>query len=179
MGLSGAAKKYADASESKGSSDVVSRLRYVASRDVEKVSPPALELPSSRVHIGGIILDASRWPLLLQCSPPILTEESLLKYLGYLNALCASQAEPFAMVSDLRKSAPLTVRQRKILADSMDTSAFSRHCRGMVLVLESPLLRGMVAAIHLIRRPSYAHKVVGTVEEGIAWAEKILAKGEV
>jgi hypothetical protein len=50
-----------------------------------------------------------------------------------------------------------------------------KNSLGVALVLDSPLMRGLLRAILWLQPMPQPHTVVATVEEGLAWVEKRLA----
>ncbi|MGC4087578.1 MAG: hypothetical protein QM756_06735 [Polyangiaceae bacterium] len=122
--------------------------------------------------------DERRFPIVIVKLPqrPLVGEafeEHCRKAFSYFE-----RGQSFAWVFDSRDSASLPADQRRIIAELTDAS-MAKHpsVRCFVaVVVASAVQRGVVKAITWLTRQPVPTAVVASVGEGVAWAERMLAR---
>jgi hypothetical protein len=117
-------------------------------------------------------VDLSQWPIIVVHTPRDFTDAELRAYYDEIARTMLSRPEPYCNVIDARNASAPTPSQRKIMADFRVTHEehIRKYCRGSAFVFESGLMRGVITAIHWLRRPEMPHKSFGTMFEAMTWA---------
>jgi hypothetical protein len=107
-----------------------------------------------------------------------MTDGDYRAYLEWTRRYIVCVGEPYSMVLDARRAAPISATQRKILADHMgQTRVFSSEfCAGVAMVYESMVMRSMMTAIFWMTSPPYPTRVCATIEEAKQWCRERLAE---
>jgi len=125
---------------------------------------------------GSINVSSTRFPLLVV---DFIGRPNDTQFSCYLNAMDAHIARCLAegkhsvvLVDTLNATSPVSASQRKMQAEWMEKS-FARSketMRGMVFVIDSMLVRGVLTAILWLQKMPCEHAVFGTRSEAEAWA---------
>jgi hypothetical protein len=122
-----------------------------------------------------IEIDESQWPVLIVTPPPTVTDGQMREYLERHRLVESERAEDYVLVLDLRFTGRLTPGQREMLTDGMKTDASETWCRGLAMIFESRMLRGVLSMIFWVRKPPYPSKVFATPAEAFPWAKETLS----
>jgi hypothetical protein len=157
--------------------------RKCGCRETEPASRPAFSALPERLTIDQVSdtlvtdgksyrIDASRWPVVVVtrlCEP---TDAQLKDSLAALDRLVDARPEKYSLVLDLRRAPTPTPPQRKLLAEHALERAVQtrRYCRGEALVLDSPLIRGLLAASLWLKKRDVPTHAFAELEPALEWA---------
>jgi hypothetical protein len=125
--------------------------------------------------MAPFVPNESEWPLVTVTFPAVFTTGEWESYLNYI-ASYMDRGQPYAMVTDFGRSRTLSPAERKLASDLMvkQRDRLGRMVKGVAVVSDSALLRGMLTAVYWVALPAYPTEVFATVEAGKAWARKML-----
>lgn len=125
--------------------------------------------------MATIIIDSSRWPLLLVRLPPTATDEEVQAYLDQLRTF-RERREPYAVIVEASASQGFSARQRKMQADYIESGIQTSriYLKAFAFVARSALQRGMMTAILWMKPPEWPNRIFSTTGEAIAWASELL-----
>jgi len=121
--------------------------------------------------LGDIVVDASRWPLLVFNFPRVFTDRDLDDVCRDCDRLL-ERGEPCLAVRDLRLLSEMpTATQRRTFAAWQESrrEIYARRVVGLVNVSRSAIVRGMVKATHWITHPPSPEVMVPTMDEALRW----------
>jgi hypothetical protein len=121
-------------------------------------------------------MDIRAWPLIVYTAPATVNDEEMRAVMEASHAVFVSGAR-FAFVLDVSQLRGITPAQRRMITEGM-----ARHedegrefCAGFAMVFSSMIVRGVLTAIHWVRKPPYPQVVFGARDEARAWAEAQLS----
>jgi hypothetical protein len=119
-------------------------------------------------------VDTSRFPLVWVEVPKEITDSEIGEVLSDLRRLLDGSL-PYALVFDLSGSGAINASQRKALGDHMDENreAITKRVKGLGIVANSVVARGIVTAVFWVSPPPVAHKVFASCAEAVAWAKAL------
>ena len=121
-----------------------------------------------------IQMDESQWPVLIVTPPRTVSDEQMAEFLGRHRALERQRAQDYVIVLDLRNTGKLTPGQRELLTEGMAGDESETWLRGLAMVFESRVLRGVLSMIFWVRKPPYPTRVFATPMEALPWARETL-----
>jgi hypothetical protein len=118
----------------------------------------------------AILLDASKWPVVVVrvARPP--TDEQLDRFLDNYHAQLQARTGPYAIVLDLRTVSDMPPAQRKRLTASMRTNSTLDRCRGCGMVFSSAALRMLLTAIMWVFKPKHPTEIFTNDGDALEWA---------
>jgi hypothetical protein len=124
-------------------------------------------------HIGW---DAQKSPLLVCRFPSEWTDQEFENGMVELLDILA-KAERVGLVSDTTGSGKPTAKQRRFTADSIarNEELFRTRVAGWAVVVDSPVVRGIVTAITWIHSPPFPLIMLPTVREAEEWVRTQLS----
>jgi hypothetical protein len=126
-------------------------------------------------------IDTTRWPIMIiTVLSPSIRDDCLRKSLSVAISMLAERGGPYSLVLDNRLVNYLPAMQRKMIADSMALRAERARslCRGMALVMVSPLVKGLLTAIFWLRQPVIPTRVFTQLDEALVWAREVHSSAE-
>lgn len=127
-----------------------------------------------------ILFDASLSPVFVTTSVGQASEDEWRYHLQDLSRQVLQRSQPYAFVIDATDAGgPPSATQRRLQADWMRANAatIKTFCKGGAFVFASPVVRGIVTAIHWIAPPLYPFATFAKKTEAIAWCRAKLADG--
>lgn len=88
------------------------------------------------------------------------------------------RGQPFGVLVDARRGLGASAAHRKLAADFIkrNDAGLRRHCRGVVTVSSSALVRGVITAIQWIAPPPFPDRVDSQIEPALRWLEQQLGR---
>jgi len=123
---------------------------------------------------GAFATDTSRWPLVvMRAATRRVTDEELEAFVAGQREMLA-RGDRFVEICDTRGITMVHAGQRRLLADfAKDTHPeASKHCAGLAVVVQSPIIQGGMTAILWMFRPSYPVRAFTTLEEAGAFLQE-------
>jgi hypothetical protein len=122
------------------------------------------------------ILQMDRWPVLVVYSPPNFSEQDLRNHLGQLGKVYDSRKEPYALVIDARSGRRPSALDRKIQSEFREQydAHVKEYCRGLAIVTNSEILKGVTTAMFWIKKPATSTKFFTDLDQAIGWSEEQL-----
>ncbi len=106
--------------------------------------------------------------------PAAATDDEILGFCAACVERSRVTTAPFVVVADSRLIDPLrfNAKQRKILADFQveNHAADKLWCRGVALVLNTPLQRGALTALYWVKPPVYDYVIEADLDRAYDWA---------
>jgi hypothetical protein len=137
-----------------------------------------LTLPTGEaVDSPRIICDASRWPLVEVTWPTkAVSDEEFQRAVGELSAF-SHRKQRFVTLHRAIKAARPTPNQRAFAAkqQAADAPVSRRWLCGVAVVVNSPLLAGVVTAINWLIPSPYPLRTFSSLNEAKAWLDTRLA----
>jgi len=115
---------------------------------------------------GGVVWAAPQWRL----SDPEI-DELLAELEGHL-----AGATPYVLLFDLTRAGTPNALQRRKLAMHMrkNTSRIRRTVRGVGVIVQSSVARGIITAIFWIAPPPVPHRLFTARAEATEWADSLI-----
>lgn len=116
-------------------------------------------------------VEARAWPFVITVLPATLSEDFTTRYFAK-QAEFLQRAQPWVHLVDIRPLCRIPdARIRALIGEHTKRLEHlsARYNRGTALVLESPLARGVLTAIHWISPPTYRFASVATPAEGVEY----------
>ena len=115
-------------------------------------------------------LDLSEWPLVIFHAPASMTNEEMQTVMDAVHEIY-QHGESFGFLLDLRKYTKADPEQRKIMTDSLarNEEFGKKYCVGAAMIFSSPVVRGILTALHWVRPPVYPQKVFKEEPDARAW----------
>jgi hypothetical protein len=125
---------------------------------------------------GPEILQMDRWPILVVYSPENFSEEELRNHLAQLGKVYDTRKEPYALIIDARSGRRPSALDRKIQSEFREEydAHVKEYCRGLAIVTNSELLRGVTTAMFWIKKQATATKFFTDLDLALAWADEQL-----
>lgn len=126
---------------------------------------------------NGIIVDAAQFPIVLVWFGRTYTDTEWTASLGEISEL-VYRGVPFVVLNVSRPDMDTpTARQRKEVADWNTEYVAAGHqtILGWGNVISSHVLRGVITAITWLTTFPYERKIVSNLEDGMAWAQQLVA----
>ena len=122
-----------------------------------------------------IEVDSSARPLVMVRFVGLASDEMFRGYLMELDAVLA-EGSRYVVVLDARESISGPRHHQRWQAEWLKTNrdALREHSCGTAFVIDSAINRFVLSAVFLIQRPPNPYVVVGTLNEGLDWAESRL-----
>jgi hypothetical protein len=121
--------------------------------------------------------DDSGWPIVMVFPPPPgSSSERFRAHLNQIDALFARR-QPFALLVDVRQSAPLSALERRMVAERMAQNhrAGPGLLKAMAMVLRTRAQRGIFTAVHWLQRPAYPTRAFDALPAARAWLRERVA----
>jgi hypothetical protein len=117
-------------------------------------------------------IDASRWPVVVVTRlGEEMSDAQLRSSLEALDRLVDGRPEKYSLVLDQRRGLPGPAQRKLIGEHDLARAAHSRrYCRGVALVVDSLVTRGLLAATLLLRRPHVKTQLFAELEPALEWA---------
>lgn len=131
--------------------------------------------------LRDIHVSSARFPLLVVEFVGKATDDQFRQYLDNMDAhiaRCLKEGKKSVVLVDtLKATSPVSPSQRKLQAEWMARSFQSsqRSMAGMVFVIDSVLVRGVLTAILWLQKMPCEHAVFGSRAEAEDWANSKLA----
>ena len=120
--------------------------------------------------MGSTQFDDSRWPIVQVTTPDyILDEAAFLHYLDQLSSY-HERRELFGFLFDVRSSPPMPARQRRLIAERIDSDVvrFGRRCP-CALVVANPLQSGVVKVVMWLLHEPHPVSVFSSIPAAEDW----------
>ena len=118
----------------------------------------------------GIECD-DRWPIVIWRTVGIPTDAQVDRFIAQADEYLARR-EPYVVVFDNSVSGRATPYMRKKAGAwlTANSERLGEHCLGTGLVFPNAALRFVLSTVMLVVSHPVDHKVVGTLEQAVAWA---------
>jgi|WetSurMetagenome_2_1015567.scaffolds.fasta_scaffold163363_2 hypothetical protein len=122
-----------------------------------------------------LLLDDSRWPLVVDTSSGQLSDEDIRRY-NAARAERLARGERHFQVMDGRGGMRMAPRHREMIAafDRQNREARQRYVAGVALVTASAALRLILTALYRLTRSVYPRRAFKTPDEAAAWGRDVL-----
>jgi hypothetical protein len=110
--------------------------------------------------------------------PAVFTDDALESFLESVEAVVAAQRGPFAWVVMADAMMAMSAKQRKMFSEgeARMQPQDKLYCAGTAIVLQSPIVRGIVTAVYWLTPPVYPYLLCPNEDQGRGWASKKLAE---
>jgi hypothetical protein len=125
--------------------------------------------------VARLVVDMSRWPLVVLTHAGQPTDEQLAAHLDEIERTVLARRAPFVQVIDQSRGEMPSPQQRALIAAhqaKMD-EFYARYCRGEAYVV-APAIRGAMVAVFWIAKPPYPYVFVDSLDEALEWARRAL-----
>ena len=125
----------------------------------------------------GIEVDETNWPIIVINALGDSSDDDLQRYLRALQR-ALNRCESHVVMIDARGGKSLKGTHRKLVADwnKAHEGELREFRKGLVLVTESTVLRGMITAIYWIFPAPFPYHPVADFDEGWALCRRLLGK---
>lgn len=133
---------------------------------------------AARVSAPGYTIDESDYPLVvLRFSGETMSSSEWAQMFSRLEGLIARE-ESFGLLVDARRGLGASAAQRKVAGDFIrrNQEGLRRHCRGLVTVSSSAIVRGIITAVQWIAPPPFPERVEGDIVAARRWLEGQLGR---
>lgn len=136
------------------------------------------QMTLQRAHTPNIQVDTRRWPLAIVTFDGAYTEDQFDAYLVEMDAVVARPGKR-VVIYDATECGPVAASQRRKQADWMKRhgNTIRANTAGIVFVLPSGILRGMLTAIFWLHPLEAPHAIVKDLNEAILRAREWLGGG--
>ena len=127
-----------------------------------------------------LLLDASLSPIFITTSVAGVSDDEWRQHYQDLSRQVLQRSQPYAFVVDATDAEGRpSATQRRLQVEWIRANAqtIKTFCRGGAFVLPSPVVRGIVTAIHWLSPPPYPFAIFAKKTEAIAWCRAKLADG--
>ena len=133
------------------------------------------ETTTHRAHHARIDVDTHRWPLTVVSFVGTCTEDQFDAYLSTMDEVVARTGKR-VLIYDATECGMVAASLRRKQADWMKkhSARIRGNTAGIVFVLPSALLRGMLTAIFWIHPLDSQHSIVKTIDEAVVRAHEWL-----
>lgn len=126
----------------------------------------------------GIEVDETKFPILVVNAFGDSSDEDLFSYIRALNRALRRE-KPHVVIVDATGGTSLKGTHRKLVAEwnKENQRDLSHFRKGLILVADSTLLRGMITAIYWIHPPPFPYYPVAELSEALTLASRLLNPG--
>jgi hypothetical protein len=121
-----------------------------------------------------VTIDLARWPIVLVEWPEQLSIADMEEYFARLARLCENKR--FAIVLDATRSDPLKypAAHRKRLSElaTQHKPLLARACICQAFVITSPLVRGILTALHWFVRADWPQEFFSSRDNALRWVRR-------
>jgi len=132
---------------------------------------------------AGIVVDQAYWPVLVEVMPEAFPnrDEAIDAWIAHVDGLIARHHQPFVMLIDtLPVKVAANAHSRKRMSEWLSESEpFQKYCLGVVYLVSSAPVRGVLTAIHWLSRPRPPRAVMGSWEAGVRWCVDVLEEAHI
>ena len=114
---------------------------------------------------SDIQIDLSHWPVVVVTPPGTpVSDQGLDDFLERFESTVRSRGCAFATVLDLRNSAAITPKQRRLMSERMRTNPENGDRNvATAMIMSSSLMRGLLTALLWLNKPAYPLQVFADV----------------
>lgn len=125
-----------------------------------------------------IVVDDTRWPLVVIRAPSVLTPEELRRHFEADVRRFLKRQEPYGAVVDARRVQvrSLGPSHRRAVANIYQecSTGFEKYLVAECYVLASPAVRGVLQAVRWLSPPKWATNTVAEQAEAVEWVRRRL-----
>jgi len=126
----------------------------------------------AKTQESEVLLDKQAWPLVMVSFPPgKITNRAFETYLNNLEALFLTETQYVTVTDSTLLQTSINAEQWAMLDRwiAKNASLIASLSLGNAIVVNSSLIRGVLTALYWVKKPPNPHKVVSSVQAGIAW----------